>query len=226
MPISTRDLSSMPEIEALRRYLQSAAMLEAILVSGSGFDMLPDHRFDSRWVKGEQLAMWDNGQGDNFFCVFTEDGCWIKGFDHEAMMTPYRVRPPSIWKDMFKGMPTCFKKLVNEPAFECDHTTTFCIWRRAGAKAWSRGDFELPKHRDPDGSAWILELLDRTPDDWTEFENDNFELGVSINGGTVTAIFEHQPLTLHAIRQIDIRANIEACQAAAGKIGYPTKINS
>ena len=88
--ISTRDLSSLLDVDALRRLMQSIAMLDAILSREWEFRYFS---FNRRWSPGEQMGSLRNGQGDHYFALFNAAGCWLKGFDHEAPMSPLpRVR--------------------------------------------------------------------------------------------------------------------------------------
>jgi hypothetical protein len=66
-----------------------ALMLEAI--------MSPDweyryYSFDSKWGLDEMMASMRNGQGDDFFILFNNNGAIIKGFDHESTMSPAHTR--------------------------------------------------------------------------------------------------------------------------------------
>jgi hypothetical protein len=86
--ISTRNLLGLPEPERLEALTRSLAMLEVI--------MSPDWKyryfqFDRLWDAGknQRLASLDTGSGDSYFLVFSPLGVFLKGFDHEAIMTPW-----------------------------------------------------------------------------------------------------------------------------------------
>ncbi|VEL96903.1 hypothetical protein ALT761_01896 [Alteromonas sp. 76-1] len=84
--ISTKNLNSMPEVLALKKLLQSLAMLDAI--------MSPEwderfYSFNSNWGDNEQMGSMKNGCGDDFFVLFNQDGCFVKGFDHESAMSSW-----------------------------------------------------------------------------------------------------------------------------------------
>jgi hypothetical protein len=53
--------------------------------------------FDSKWDLNEMMASMRNGQGDDFFILFNNNGAIIKGFDHEAPMSPYAHQPKRVW---------------------------------------------------------------------------------------------------------------------------------
>ena len=65
--ISTRDLSFLPDVEQLRRLLQSMAMLDAILCPE--WD-LRYYSFNARWADGEQMGSMRDGCGDDLFVHF------------------------------------------------------------------------------------------------------------------------------------------------------------
>src|SRR5438105_3956555 len=89
--ISTRDLSLLPDVDGLRRTLQSMAMLDAILCPEWEFRY---YSFNAAWDAGEQMGSMRNGSGDNFFAHFSPAGCWLKGFAHDYPLSPYRHDGP------------------------------------------------------------------------------------------------------------------------------------
>lgn len=160
--ISTRDLSRLPDVDGLRRLLQSMATLDAILMPEW------EHRyysFNAGWGDGEQMGSMRNGSGDDFFAHFTAAGCWLKGFAHEYPMSPYREDPPRAWPGVL-DVPSAFKSSVEEPAFGvAGWEVTFCIWRLHEDDRWRLGPVELPTdHADPDGSQFLLADLDGRPE--------------------------------------------------------------
>jgi hypothetical protein len=188
--ISTRDLSRLPDVDGLRRLLQSMAMLDAILSREWEFRY---YSFNSRWSRGKQMGSMRNGQGDDFFALFNAHGCFLKGFAHEAPMTPYRSRPKRLWPGVLDSVPREFAACLREPAFSIEDTT-FCIWRRYGDASWQRGSIEFPPGPDPDGSADLLSPLDGKPEtyrEWAEWYFDAPFLTVAM----VRHVYRHRPLT-------------------------------
>lgn len=133
--ISTRDLSLLPDVEGLRRTLQSMATLDAILCPEWKFRY---YSFNGAWDAGEQMGSMRNGSGDEFFAHFSRAGCWLKGFAHDCAMSPYRENPPRPWPGVLNAVPTEFAACLREPAFSV-RDVTFCIWRRADERAWRVG---------------------------------------------------------------------------------------
>ncbi|MGW0194236.1 hypothetical protein [Nonomuraea sp. NPDC003201] len=102
----------LPEIPVLRDFCRSMAVLEAILS--------PDwesrrHSFDAGWAPGEEMASMRNGSGDEYSIVFVAGGAYVRGFDHEAAMSPYGNDGP--WPGVLDSVPDVFRHCVEEPAF-------------------------------------------------------------------------------------------------------------
>ena len=188
--ISTRNLSPLPDVAGLRRLLQSMAMLDAILCRDWQFRL---HSFNAGWAAGEQMGSMRNGQSDDLFALFNADGCFLKGFAHEAEMTPYRADPKRLWPGLLDTVPGEFASCLREPAFSIEDTT-FCIWRWYGDTSWRRGEIEFPPSPDPDGSEYLLSPLDGRPETYREravwYFNKPF-LTVEM----VRHVYEHRPLS-------------------------------
>jgi hypothetical protein len=210
--ISTRDLSGLPDVATLRRLMRSLAMLDAILA--------PEwesryYSFDSAWGGGDLMASMRNGQGDQWFALFTEGGVVLHGLDHEAPM--YRMDEP--WPGIFDALPPDLAGFVDEAAFDT-RNSTFCIWRGAGsASSWARGPVAYPEGDDPDGSAHLLGILDGRPESYRAFAADYHERDVPLVA--VEAIYRHRPLTPALVRQLNPDASLEDLRGDAAEIGYP-----
>ncbi|MBN1312861.1 MAG: hypothetical protein JXB30_15715 [Anaerolineae bacterium] len=197
MTTSTRDLSQLPDIDRLKALMQSLALLDVILS--------PDlanryYSFDAHWATDEAMASMRNGSGDELFALFTPTGAIVKGFAHEAPMSPYSKNPPTIWPGVLDSVPTTFADFMNQPAFLLSDTT-FCIWRTYGDIAWQRGDIEFPKGKDPDGSADLLAMLAGDPRTYQVWAEDYYERLVRLSA--ITHIYEHQPLTEEVVTELN-----------------------
>jgi len=209
--ISTRNLGALPDIAALRRLTRSLAMLDAVLS--------PEwesryYSFDSHWGPGELMASMRNGQGDDWFALFTGAGVVVIGLDHEAPM--FRFGDP--WPGVIDGLPAELAPAVNEPAFDA-RNCTFCIWRRTAGARWEHGPVEFPDGDDPDGSAQLLEILDGRPETYRTFAADYYEVDLPLDA--VAAVYAHQPLTPALIARLNAGTSIDRLGADAAEIGYP-----
>jgi hypothetical protein len=212
---STRCLADLPSISDLLRQSQSLAMLDAVLSPQWDYRY---YSFNSKWGPGEMMASMRDGSGDDYFILFDSHGAAIKGFDHEATMSPWSSDPPIIWPGMYDCIPDDFSSFLNEPAFSMEDAT-FCIWRRHGDDAWHCGVTEFPGDDDPDGSEHMLAILDGDPKTYLAFARDYYEIDLSL--GPVEHIYNHGPLTDEILRALNPDLVLKDLQADTLEIGYP-----
>ncbi|MCC7422988.1 MAG: hypothetical protein IT428_22155 [Planctomycetaceae bacterium] len=213
--ISTRDLSRLPDVDELRRTLQSMAMLDAILCPEWEFRY---YSFNAAWADGEQMGSMRNGSGDDFFAHFSSAGCWLKGFTHESLMSPYQQSPPCPWPGVLDAVPNEFAACLREPAFRMDDVT-FCIWRRYGDPNWQVGPVQpLPDVPDPDGSEDLLSPLDGQAATYREWAEGYYEREVEL--AAVEHVYRHLPLTPDLIDRLNPQLTMDALSADIDEIGY------
>jgi hypothetical protein len=215
--ISTRSLSLIPPSDALKRLSQSLALLDAILMPDWG---LRYYSFDAHWTTGAYMASMRTGLGDEYFVLFDSRGTAVKGFAHEAPMSPYRTKPPTVWPGVLDQVPHTFADFLHEPAFTITDAT-FCIWRTAKDDAWQRGDIDFPPGPDPDGSADLLRLWDGVPTSYQNWAEEYYEQPVDL--AAVTHIYQHLPLTSEIVRALNREMTLEASAEYVQQIGYPTR---
>jgi hypothetical protein len=209
-------LSAFPDIATVRRRMQALATLDAIL-SAEWEDRY--FSFDLRWAAAEQMGSMRDGQGNHYFAWFGPGGCWIKGFDHESALSPFRHKPPQLAVGLFENVPAAFKSCLHEPAFVLDETT-FCIWRETNDAAWQHGPVKLPANDpDPDGSAALLAPLDGRPQTYADWAAEYFERKLPI--AAVEAVYRHEPLDADLLRAIHPGRKMAELQPDLLEIGYP-----
>jgi hypothetical protein len=213
--ISTRRLTHLPDCADLQRLLQAMAMLDAILEEE--WDMRY-YSFNAKWGAGEQMGSMRNGSGDDFFALFNVAGCFLRGFDHESVMSPWASENRAVWPGVLDSVPEEFSAAIKEPAFHMQDTT-FCIWRRNGEPAWSRGQIDFPDADDPDGSEAMLSDLDGLPETYQAFASEYYEIDLPL--GAVARIYAHEPLTEGLLREFPTTRSIEDLRSDAEEIGYP-----
>jgi hypothetical protein len=214
--ISTRDLSELPVVDDLRRLMQSLAMLDAILCREWEYRYFS---FNSRWAVGEQMGSMRDGQGDHYFAMFNAAGCWLKGFAHEAPMSPFRNDPARVAAGILEGVPTEFSACLSEPAFVIDETT-FCIWRCYGDREWRHGPVTFSEDdEDPDGSAALLRWLDGRAETYRKWAEEYYEREVALSA--VRAVYAHQPLNQGLVGQLNDAILMEELREDISEIGYP-----
>ncbi|MEO3783391.1 hypothetical protein ABGB12_08685 [Actinocorallia sp. B10E7] len=221
--VTATDLAgSLPSIAAVRRLSQSYAVLDAIL-SANGYVC---YAFDRRWGPEEELASMTNGSGDEYSIVFARGGAFIRGFDHESLMSPYGDDGYDTWPGLIDSVPQEFAAYVTEPSF-CDDVgldhpilaATVCLWRSRDDTAWQTGTIEYPEVRDPDGAMWLFDLLAaRTPEAYCAYASDYF--GRTVDPADVVSVFDHQKLTPDLVRRLNPEIGLADLAAPLDTIGY------
>jgi hypothetical protein len=175
----------------------------------------------------------DNGSGDEYSIVFTPVGAFIRGFDHESLMSPYANDDYALWPGLVESIPEEFAAQATEPAFSHHGdagpflAATVCLWRLNGDPSWRTGDIEFPpqgQSADPDGSDWMFDLLTKgSTEAYCAYATDYFE--VSLDPANVKEIFEHRPLTTDLVRRLNAHTDLTAPTALTetlDTIGYPS----
>ena len=106
------DLPRLPPPARLERICKGLAVLDAILS--------PEwdgryYSFDAKWSTDTRMASMRNGQGDDYFMVFTGGVAFVKGFEHEQP----RADPATV----FHGLPTALAAQRTEAAFSMNDVT-------------------------------------------------------------------------------------------------------
>jgi len=213
--ISTRDLAMLPDIGCLHLLTQSLAMLDAILC--------PEwesryYSFNAKWGAEQMMATMRNGSGDTFFLLFQPTGAILKGFAHEAPMSPYTFAPPRVWPGVLETIPSVFASFLTEPAIVVEETT-FCIWCTCHDTQWQRGTIQFPDHPDPDGSEALLAILDGNPRTY-QANAEEYNEG-SVNLDAVIQIYNQQPLTNALVGALNSDLSLADVSRDREEIGYP-----
>jgi hypothetical protein len=212
--VSPKRLISLPDIESLRRISQSLAVLDAILS--------PEwesryYSFNSKWSKGEMMASIRNGSGDEYFILFNPCGAIIKGFAHEALMSPYATKSSIPWAGVLDSVPNEFKGFLSEPAFSIG-STTFCVWRKYTDSSWQVGNIDYPLGDDPDGSEDLLSILDEQPSTYKDFAEHYYERQVVLFA--VEHIYQHKALTSEIVAALNSDVSLDKLKLDVEEIGY------
>lgn len=191
MPV-TNLAARLPDIETVRGWSQSLALLDAIL---SPEWQLRRFSFDADWAPDEEVASLRNGSGDEYSITFAPAGAYVRGFDHESEMSPYGHSPIAAWPGVVDEVPAEFAEFVAEPAF-CDDglpRVTLCLWRRRDDINWRHGSVTFPAGADPDGADWLLEQLDGRPETYRSFALENY--ATKIDPAAISHIYRHEPVS-------------------------------
>jgi hypothetical protein len=157
--------------------------------------------------------------------VFTPDGVFIKGFDHESPMAPGRDGA-GLWPGLVDGLPDVFVEFLTEPAFlgfTGVLSATFCLWRQPFDSQWQTGPVTYPGldgRGDPDGAHDLLDLLtDPTPQSYRDFARSYFE--VETDPSALEHIYRLQPLTEQVVTQLNPAVRLADIADEIADAGYP-----
>lgn len=214
--------TQLPPIHVLRDRCKALAVLERIIGGGE-----PYYAYTRQWGDDE-AALMSNGSGDEWAVIFTAQGAFIRVFDHESAMTPYRDPDHELWPGLLDGMPSAFGPQVEEPAFgdeEGQFLATAVLWRRAGDDRWHAGANIVfppprgPHETDPDGSGLLAILLDDIVERYAEFAAEYYE--IELDRAAVEQIVAHRPLTDAVVQTLNPEATLAKLRGDIAMVGYP-----
>lgn len=198
-------LQDLPDCKQTKKLLQSLAMLNAVV--------MPDWErryfsFNSSWGQlGEAMGSMRDGQGGEFFFLFSDVGCAAKIYDPESPLG----RKAKSEKDK---IPQTFSAFLNEPAFTIDSATCY-LWRDASECSWTMAPKitkEVP----------FLAFLVGHGDYFRSWVEHYYEL--ELEQEPTEQVFNHKPLTKALIRRLNPHASISSIIDDAKEIGYPHSV--
>ncbi|WP_043194289.1 hypothetical protein [Streptomyces sp. NRRL F-2664] len=218
-PLTVHELIAvLPDVPVLRDRCRALAALDA-LIGGPGtrsFD------YDPAWGPGTEAGLMHNGSGDEYTILFTPDGVFGRGFDHESSMSPYTNEDMALWPGLVDTLPEVFRPLLDEPAF-CDdgvQVATVVFWREAHDTAWRAGPVEYPSEYDGDGTGHLFRVLAAgTPEAYRDFA-ERFH-GRPLDLDAIRHVFALRPVTDDVVEALHPRTAPAAVAKALAATGYP-----
>jgi hypothetical protein len=162
-----------------------------------------------------------NGSGDEWAIVFTPAGAFIRVFDHESELTPYRNPGHDLWPGLLDGLPTAFHPQITEPAFCDEHgklLATAVLWRLTTDDTWHTGTITFPDS-DEDGSDLLDVLLDDIAEEYLTLLEEVYE--IDADPAVVKHVLAHRPLTDDIVRALNPDQTLAALHDDITAIGYP-----
>lgn len=195
-------LQELPDCKKTKELLQSLAMLDAVI--------RPEWErryfsFNSCWgPHGEAMGSLRNGQGSEFFFLFSDIGCAAKVYDPESPLG----RKAKLEKDQ---VPKTFSAFLNEPAFTINAATCY-LWRAESESSWSvapKAIKEIP----------FLAFLAGRGEYYRAWAEDYYE--VELDQEPTDKVFDHTPLTKTLVHKLNPDASFSLVIEDAKEIGYP-----
>ena len=197
----------LPSVEEFRARSRGAALLEAIVCPEWQYRYFS---YNCAWAPGEQLGSLRNGSGAHHFALFTNDGCFLKGFDPES------PRDPHIQMRMIEGVDASLAHALTEPAFDMKNLT-YCFWRNRTDLQWRTGFPDVSTSAQ--ASIGYLPLLS-TPQLFVDWVADYHE--VLLPASVVARVFANEPLSIDLLELFPGDRSIEGLDDDVNEIGYPT----
>lgn len=184
------------------------------------------HSYTQDWGGGLSAAEIRNGSGDDCFIVFAPAGGFIRGFDHESPMSPWRTDPPTLWPELTNGLPEVFAEFLTESAFALDgvFAATYCLWRQQHDTHWQTGPVNYPDRQSgvsPDGSGQFLNEILTSPNSlpYQQFARDYFQ--TQPDPAATEHVFGLHPLTESVVRTLNPDIALDDVADDIDNIGYP-----
>jgi len=182
--VSTRNLESLPGIDALKKLCKAIAALEAIISPEWEYRY---YSYDSQWAIGEECATMRDGEGDEYLILFNQAGAIINGLAHEAEQQQVsKENIPVEFHDFIFGEPV---KSVG---------TTFCIWKKYDENQWHSAHNQSAQGNSyGDGSEDLLFILDENPKTYQKWAEEYYEgqLVEKLPLHTIKQMYDGAPLT-------------------------------
>ena len=202
----------MPDIGTVLRVSRALAVLDLVL-SDDGDSYFA---FDARWSDTEEAALMRDGSGNEYSIVFSGDGAFAYGFDHESPMSPY-ANDLRTWPGLLDGVPEIFHAARDEKAFNDQvPRATVCFWRTTGDTAWRCG----PVEADNDGADRLFELVaDGRPEAYLTFAEDYYEVALELE--PIRHVYALMPLTEYVVTSLNPHRRLSDLAEGIAEIGYP-----
>jgi hypothetical protein len=205
----------MPDVGTVRRVSRALAVLDLVLNEDPSTRYF---QFDARWSETEEAALMRDGSGNEYSMVFSPDGAFAYGFDHESPMSPY-VNDHKPWPGLVDGVPEVFHGARDEKAFSDDGVAraTVCFWRTTTEAAWRCGPVE---NAQADGADWLFELVaDGRPEAYLTFAEEYYELALDLE--PIRHVYALMPLTEYVVTVLNPQRQLSDLAEGIAEIGYP-----
>ncbi|MFG2904290.1 hypothetical protein ACGF13_04400 [Kitasatospora sp. NPDC048286] len=198
-------LNRLPAIPDLRDRCRALAMLDAIICPDDWAARY--YSFDSAWGEGEEMASMRDGEGSDWFMVFSPAGVYGRGFGHGAANSP----------ELLAAVPEEFRRFAEEPAFQDEDgpVVTVCFWRAPQDAAWRGAAAER-------GAEGLFELLlDGSAEAYLAWAEEYFEPEHELDPAAIGHVLALRPLTPAVVAALNPDTDLDELAEDLAEIGYP-----
>ncbi len=209
--LSTKDLSTLPDVERLKNFCKGLAALDIIMLEEE-WSFIRHYTYNPTWRKGKEAFFATDGSDQSMIVMFAPEGCVINGVDSE--LYDWERKLPNI-EDLTEGMPYILQKLMNSREVK-KMKSTFCVWTEDGT-TWNCNPIN-----GKDASEDLLSMIDGNPQTYVEYGKwHSADLPLEVVG----QLSEGVPLTKEMILALNPkRSEWDEIKAGLDRIGYPNDL--
>ncbi|MFI8458958.1 hypothetical protein [Kitasatospora sp. NPDC085464] len=199
-------IGRLPATPELRDRCRALAVLDAILSPDDWGGRY--YSFDSRWSADNALGSMRDGQGNDWFVLFSPVGVYGRSFDHEV---PTALKP-------LGAVPEAFRGFVEElgSGDEEEPVATAFFWRTHQDAAW-RGDAVDACEAGPFGL-----LLDPSAEAYRDWAEEYFEPEQPLDLAAIEHVLALRPLTPAVVAALNPDTDLEELAKDLAEIDFPT----
>lgn len=157
-------------------------------------------------LKNAKKYVLANGSGDELVVYFTENGAYIKGFDHESEYNQFAAeeRDAQFFEHIYKNAPEEFLNLLEG---EEKDETTFCMWNLGETDEWWENEIEASDEEDDGGKGFLLSYICKDAEEWYDWAKDYYDTELDIK--IIQRIYAGETVTEDDIRGLNLNRNVK-----------------
>ncbi|MFD8755558.1 hypothetical protein ACFV0O_31975 [Kitasatospora sp. NPDC059577] len=198
-------IGRLPTVPELRDRCRALAVLDAVLSPDDWGGRY--YSYDSRWSEDEALGSMRDGQGNDWFVLFSPVGVYGRSFDHEV---PTTLKPLAAVPEEFRG---CVEQLG--AGDEAEPVATAFFWRAPGDAAW-QGDAV-----DGGAAGPFALLLDVSAEAYRDWAEEYFEPEQAPSLAAIEHVLALRPLTPAVVAALNPDTDLAELAGDLAEIGYP-----
>lgn len=172
-----------------------------------------------------RVGIFENGGGDSAGVFFTDNGAFIRVFDHESEMSPYEKG--KLWPGLIDGLPEQFKPYLSAAVFSDEPefpAMTLALWNTGDG--WQHGKPQLkPNGEEPEATDWMFRILleDYERSKLTDFING--VTGSDLTEDAIGSFLNEELITREQVQALSADdEHFELIRQAIEETSYPAEL--